>query len=256
MARLSAKDVAMVAVFAALYVALSLLPGLPTPGDPTGQIKIEIEASLAPLYGIVLGPYLGALAAFLGTLIAWMLPPSAGSIFGVPALFCPAIDALAVGLMLKGRWKAVLVLLAALIGLYWLSPICLPTATYWYVGLAGSFDKLIALALVVPTALGLKKIGASGYDLEPGAHDASARTGLLYALSFIGNEADSALGCMAYAFFLAALGMPVEAVRFYYVCAPVIYFLVRVIQALIATAVGVPLLRALKKAGVDVLLAV
>ena len=253
---LSAKAVALVAVFAALYVALSLLPGLPTPGDPTGSIKIEIEASLAPLYGLILGPYLGALAAFIGTVLAWLLPPSSASIFGVPALACPAVDALVVGLMVKKRWKAAFSLLAIFIVAYWLSPICLPITAYWYVGLAGSFDKLIALALVPPVALMLER---SSTWREPSEGDGisglTARTGLLFALSFIGNEADSALGCAAYAFFLTAF-YPLDAIRFYYTMAPLIYFLVRVIQALIATAVGVPLLRALKRARLEVAWAV
>ena len=250
-----ARDVALVAVFAALYVALSLLPGLPTPGDPTGQIKIEIEASIAPLYGIILGPYMGFLAALIGTIIAWLLPPGSGNIFGVPALFCPAVDALAVGLMLRGRWGVAMALLAVFIGLYWVSPICLPIGTYWYVGLAGSFDKIIALLLIPPSALALRGLGEASSNPDS-APDLVARTGLLYALSFIGNEVDSALGCMAYAFFLVGMGTPVDAVRVYYVAAPLVYFLVRVIQALIATAVGVPVLRALKRRGMSIPLAV
>ena len=256
--RLTSKELSLVAVFAALYVALSILPGLPTPGDPTGKITIEIEASIAPLYGIMLGPYLGALAALIGTLLAWLLPPSPGDIFGLPALFCPAVDALSVGLILKGKWKQAMALLAAFIALYWLSPICLPWSNYWYVGLAGSFDKIIALVLIPPMA---KIIGRTNLTEEPGSTSGLAgRTGLLYALSFIGNEADSALGCMAYAFFLVAF-CPLDLVRFYYISAPIIYFLVRVLQALIATAIGggllrQPVQRALRKAGVEMLMVV
>ena len=255
--KLTSKEISLVAVFAALYVALSVLPGLPTPGDPTGQIRIEIEASMAPLYGIMLGPYLGALAALIGTLLAWLLPPSPGDIFGLPALFCPAVDALSVGLILRGKWKEASALLATFIALYWLSPICLPWSSYWYVGLAGSFDKLIALSLIPPTALAIRRTDLSVESRTSG--ELAARTGLLYALSFIGNEFDSSLGCTAYVFFLVGMGFQVDMVRFYYICAPIVYFLVRVFQALIATAIGGYLLRrpvqgALRKAGVEVLM--
>lgn len=246
---LGARAVALVAVFAALYVALSLLPGLPTPGDPTGSIRIEVEASLAPLYGIILGPYLGALAALIGTVVAWLLPPSSGSIFGVPALACPAVDALAVGLMVRGRWKLAFGILAAFIIAFWFAPICWPITAYWYVGLAGSFDKLIALFLILPTALWLGRLEAEGTE-GGGPYELAARAGLLLALSFIGLETDSALGCTTYAFFLTAF-VPLDAIRFYYTVAPLAYFLVRVIQAIIATAIGIPLLRALKKAGLE-----
>jgi len=250
-----ALTVALVAVFASLYVALSLLPGLPTPGDPTGQIKIEIEASLAPLYGIILGPYLGFLAAFLGTLLAWVLPPNPGDIISLPALFCPAVDALSVGLLLRGRWREAMALLGAFILAYWLSPICLPLPAYWHVGLAGSFDKLIALGLVWPTWRGLTRLKLG--EEAKGLSELAGRSGLLFSLAFIGNEADSALGCATYAFFLVhAMGLPVDVVRFYYTFAPLAYFIMRLIQAAIATAVGVPLLRGLARARMGVLMAI
>lgn len=57
--RRASITVSLVAVFAALYIVLSILPGIPVVG--LGELKIELEASIASVFGIVLGPYLGAL---------------------------------------------------------------------------------------------------------------------------------------------------------------------------------------------------
>lgn len=94
-ARVGTKGVALVAVFAALFTVLTLLPGIPIIG---GKGRIELAASLAPLFGIVLGPWLGALAAFLGALLAWALPPGSPDPFTGLLMLAPTISSLTAGL--------------------------------------------------------------------------------------------------------------------------------------------------------------
>jgi hypothetical protein len=89
--KLSAQDVAFVAIFAAFSaVVIKILPGIPIVGVPDANIKFD--AVLAPIYGLIIGPYLGFLAALLGGLI------TAGSPFSILTSFCPAVSALIAGL--------------------------------------------------------------------------------------------------------------------------------------------------------------
>jgi len=90
--KLSAQDVAFVAVFAAFSaVIIKILPGIPVVGVPDANIKFD--AVFAPIYGIIIGPYLGFLAALIGGLI------TAGSPFSILTSFCPAVSALVAGFL-------------------------------------------------------------------------------------------------------------------------------------------------------------
>ncbi|MDH5482133.1 MAG: ECF transporter S component [Candidatus Bathyarchaeota archaeon] len=90
--RLSAQDVAFVAIFATLSaVVIEFFPGIPIVGVSGSNIKFD--AVLAPIYGLVIGPYLGFLAALIGGLV------TAGSPFTILTSFSPAVSALVAGLL-------------------------------------------------------------------------------------------------------------------------------------------------------------
>jgi len=90
--KLSARDVAFVAIFASFSaVVIKFLPGIPIVGVPGSAIKFD--AVLAPIYGLVIGPYLGFLAALIGGLI------TAGSPFDILTSFSPAVSALVAGFL-------------------------------------------------------------------------------------------------------------------------------------------------------------
>jgi len=76
--RVTAKNLALVAVFAALYYVLSLIAPIRIPTG-VGNLEISFAALIACVIGLVLGPYLGTASAFLGAFVAWFLPPSSGS---------------------------------------------------------------------------------------------------------------------------------------------------------------------------------
>lgn len=93
--KLSTRDVALMAVFAALSaIVCKFVPGIPIVGVPEASIKFD--AALAPIYGLVIGPYLGFVAALFGGLIV------ASSFFSVLTSFCTAISALVAGLLIRG----------------------------------------------------------------------------------------------------------------------------------------------------------
>lgn len=90
--KLSSRDVAFVAIFSAFSaVVIRFLPGIPIVGVPGSNIKFD--AVLAPIYGLVIGPYLGFLAALIGGLI------TAGSPFSILTSFSPAVSALVAGFL-------------------------------------------------------------------------------------------------------------------------------------------------------------
>lgn len=91
-AKISAREVALTAIFAALsWIASKFIPGIPIIGAEGS--RISWDASLAPIYGIIIGPYLGFLAALIGGLVA------AGSLFTILTSFCTGISAFVAGML-------------------------------------------------------------------------------------------------------------------------------------------------------------
>lgn len=109
--KITAREIAIVAVFAALsWIASKFIPGIPIIGAEGS--KISWDVSLAPIYGIIIGPYLGFAAAVIGGLVA------AGSLFTVLTSFCTGISAFITGLLTDKNKKTYgWIIAAAVIGL-------------------------------------------------------------------------------------------------------------------------------------------
>jgi len=235
---LSTRNVAFVSVFAALYYVLSIIPGIPIVFP---QIKVELEACIASVFGLILGPYLGSLTALLGSFVAWILPPGNASLYGLPFLFSPVINALVVGLIYMKKYKEAFLTLALLVAAFWFTPPPQPWGQFYYVGLAATWDPIIALLLIIPTMKAAR------------IHSSSRSLGVLYfLLSFIGNEADNVLGSDVFAVpivYERIFGFNLDAVRLGFVVSPFVYPAIRFIQAIIAMIIAVPLISALEAAG-------
>jgi len=90
------KIIASVAIFSALYGVIRLIPLGPMIGL---SASFSVGDSLAPLYGIILGPFAGGVSVVLGTFLAMALgkaPVFLGLDF-LPAL----VNAVALGFMVK-----------------------------------------------------------------------------------------------------------------------------------------------------------
>jgi biotin transport system substrate-specific component len=81
------KDIALVALFTAMVVVLSLIPPMPVPWVP---VPITLQTFGVMLAGLILGPYLGGLVVGLYVLIALVgLPVLPGGRAGLAVLAGP-----------------------------------------------------------------------------------------------------------------------------------------------------------------------
>jgi uncharacterized membrane protein len=122
--RLSTRETALTVVFAALIAIITRLPGIPISfGIQTGSIEFSVP--LYPLAGIILGPWVGALAVLIGNFIAWIIPTS--SVMGFLLIPAGAFAALCAGFLVRKtkwtNWKSSAILLAALIALWYVTPV-------------------------------------------------------------------------------------------------------------------------------------
>jgi hypothetical protein len=235
--RFSSRNVALVAIFGALYYVLSLiLPALYAIGVP--NLQISLTALIASVFGMVLGPYLGALSALLGVLMTWGLPPSSLNPYGVPFLLSPPLNAFVVGLIFYRKWKWGFAIFGLLIIAFLFTPPAQPVADYYYVSIAVLWDKIIALLLIIPAAnLSSRLSSPRGLPI------------LFFMICFVGNQVDNTWGTDVFALpsVYTLFGFPtVDAVRETFVLSPFFYPAIRLVQALIATIVAVPLIRSLK----------
>jgi uncharacterized membrane protein len=154
--QLTTRKIAVIAVFSALYYVMSFLPGIKI-ATGGANVSIQIEAFMASIFGLIMGPYMGALTAFMGAFLAWLLPPGAPTPTSAIFLPSPVINAFTVGLIYRGKWKPAFTILATVILAFWLLPATQPWTEYSYIGFFAMWDKIGALILILPSAILLKK---------------------------------------------------------------------------------------------------
>ncbi|MEM1562771.1 MAG: ECF transporter S component [Candidatus Bathyarchaeia archaeon] len=120
--RIGARNIALIAIFSALQLVISRLPGIPVYG--VSGAKIEPQLILMPVMGIILGPWIGGLAAFIGNFIAWLIPST--TLFGMLMLPTVPIGTIVCGALSreggKSDWKLASVILTLLNILWYISP--------------------------------------------------------------------------------------------------------------------------------------
>lgn len=235
--KLSSRNIALTAIFAALYYVLSLiLPRLYAIGVP--NLQISLEALIASVFGLVLGPYLGALAAIFGVCVTWVLPPSSLTPYGVPFMLSPPLNALVVGLVYYRKWKWAFALFSLLIGVFLFLPPSQPITDNYIVPIAVLWDKVIALLLIIPSVALSQRLSSPKYVPI-----------LFFFICFVGNQVDNMWGTDIFAVpaVFQFFGYPtVDAVRVAFTVSPFYYPAIRFVQAVIGTIIAVPLMKSLK----------
>ena len=87
--KLSTNEVALTVCFTALYVVFGFLKISPIIGS-LGQAYITAAAIMAPIIGVILGPYMSTLSTFLGGLIGFFFGSFSplGFVSGIVAALC------------------------------------------------------------------------------------------------------------------------------------------------------------------------
>jgi hypothetical protein len=121
--RLRAKKLTIVAVFAAMYGAVSLLPGFPIIGLSGSEIGLARSMEIG--YGLILGPALGPASAFLGGVVGKLITGDSVGLLFTPLAIVSTFMAASLSRRLIFRvrgWLISSILLALLIAFWYLTP--------------------------------------------------------------------------------------------------------------------------------------
>lgn len=231
------KTIAMIAIFAALYAALRIIPTVPMVG--TGA-TFRVSDILAPLYGIVLGPFIGGAAILIGTFAAIGIIPSA-PFLGLD--FLPAfIVAVSLGLLVKGKWLPTVVLNALLLVVYAVNPLTV-NFIVTPLGIIPYLWMHIAAFIVL-----LSPLGRNAGKWVKSSKTSTITAGFII-LAFVGTMMQHLMGNILYETILGQLTGTIKPEAFVGIWNVVFYVYPWERLALIigAVVVGVPVTRALKK---------
>jgi hypothetical protein len=223
MKQLSSKSVAFICVFAAFHATLYLI------SPPVLWRNWAIY--LAPIEGIILGPWAGFSAALIGSTIGRIVMPTSLWMFGI---FAEPLSVLCAGFLVRGTWKPVVAIYAAMFLAYFASPLGreLPV---WPLS-----DAVLALFLVYPAAKLSKNLYGEDVTLLPAS---------LAIVSFITVATDG----LARVFLLVPAGlygvllMTQSVVLTAFVSGGVNSFIEDVLVVVVSLVVGVPIVLALRK---------
>jgi hypothetical protein len=228
------------AMFAAVYVVISIIPGIPVaPG-----VEIQFEAGLASVMGVFLGPYIGFLTAFLSSTVSWLILGS--GIFGLPFLFNPPLNALIVGFIVYKNRKQSLIIgvlaYAILIIFQLISPPLTTPSFNFIIAVAVLYDKIIGLALVFPVVILFDRLK----DKEGRISLIKTSIIAFFLVALIGNIIDNLLGTalFSYPFVYQIYGFDLVGVQTTFLATPFIYLPIRIAQSIFATLVTIGLIKA------------
>jgi hypothetical protein len=117
---ITAKHVAFIVIFSAVYAVMRVIPTFPVIGVEGGYFSIS--DILAPVYGIILGPYIGGISVLIGTILGMsMKAPIFLGLDFLPAL----VNTVSLGLLVRKKWLHVIILNATLLVAFILNPLTL-----------------------------------------------------------------------------------------------------------------------------------
>ena len=227
------KIITSIIVFSALYAILRLIPTIPMIGISGAFSLSDI---LAPIYGIILGPYTGGFSVFLGTFLAIAMGKQVTFML---LDFLPAtINAIALGFLIKRKWKAVILLNIILLIGFLINPL-----TSLFIG-PFPFAWLHILALIILISpLSRKAIDwiekLSAVDIPKG----------LAIIAFIGTMIQHLTGNLLFEGILGQITGQIPANAYSGIWSTIffVYPWERLALVIFAVIIGTPLIRVLKK---------
>ena len=223
---------ALVAVFASVNVVSDSFMSLPE--FPSG-VWYSWNFLVAALTGIVLGPFAGFTATFIGVMIGHYIY----FIDGYEFLFTlgAPIGAMFSAFLFRGKWKPALVYYTALFVAYFVTPIA------WQLPIWGMWDTYLAYAVLIAAILLIRK--------GLWKHGARRLPFVLAVSAFIGLEADVLfrififVPCQTYQLFY---GFSVETLQLIWTVGAVGTPIKAALSILLTVVAGHPLVKILNKA--------
>ena len=230
------KTIALLSIFTAIYVVLRIIPTVPMIG---GSGSFSLSDVIAPLYGLILGPYLGGLSVIIGSFLA---------MFGKPPVFLgldflPAtVAAVSVGLLMKRKWIPVVGLNLALLLAFLLNP---NTSIFVTVPLSNITIPLpFAWLHIVALLVLISPIGNKAVEWVSTLASAKVAIGIAF-LFFIGTMMQHLMGNLLFETIFPVI-YDVDVIALW----PGVFFLYPIERAALiffGTIVGTPLVRIFKK---------
>ena len=218
---------AVIATWAALIAVGNLLPTMPI--IATGG-SFSVSVALIPLAGILFGPVGGAIAAAIGGFVGQIIAPHTAWL-GIATFLVGTINAFAAGLVSRGKWIWVVLIIAVGTALWFATEIGRNAAIFPLV-----FYSLGVIMAVIGGTVGRKWLVKDKLLLKG--------LGIWFA-SFSGFVAAASI---ANFFGIIIIQIPAEVWRFLVFISP----WERAFFALGAAIIGVPLLVSLPKIGMHV----
>jgi len=223
MKQLSTKSIAFICVFAAFHATLYMI------SPPLLWRNWAIY--LAPIEGIILGPWAGFSAALIGSTVGRIVIPTSLWMFGI---FAEPLSVLCAGFLVRGTWKPIVAIYAVMFLAYFVSPLGreLPV---WPLS-----DAVLALFLIYPAAKLSKNLYGENLKLLPVA---------LAIVSFVTVAADG----LARVFLLVPAGLygllftTKGTVLAAFVSGGVESFIEDALVVVVSLVVGVPIVLALRR---------
>ncbi len=236
---ITTKQLALTAIFAALYAVLRAIPTIPMIGVPGASFSLS--DILAPIYGIILGPYVGGASVLIGTFTAMTVKPPV--FLGLD--FLPGfVNAVALGFLIRRKWLPVVALNIFLLAVFIANPLTL-TLVPLGSNVVFPFMWLHIIALIIlisPLGLMATKwvektttLAVAGFAI----------------LAFIGTMMQHLMGNILYEniFVYVTNFMTPESLALRWQAVFFLYPWERLILIILAVIVGLPLIRALRKTG-------
>ena len=232
--------VSLIAIFAAFNVICDSLVSSPLPYSGVWHSWIFI---LEPLTGIILTP----LASFFSALIGVMIGHFVNFLDVYEFLFTlgAPIGAMISSLIFRGKWSIALIYYTALLGAFFVTPVS------WQLPFWGMWDVYLAFICLLITSVMVKKWKTLWNTWS------SSRLIYILALStFIGLEADVLfrifilIPCQTYQLFY---NWDVNALQGIWVLGAVETSTKAALSTIIAATVGLPIITAIRKMGLNIL---